>query len=473
MKNILVIVDGIVGNKLLHRMVDANTGDNNYDIVYMNEKILPDVKPSNFTFYHFDPTSLSKLLLVLNKDIHTDVLIVLTTKDETLNVIKNVRYKKKNINITIYDNWNIQLNDNYLSRYNGVNVLANGLLERLPNIPVVAQNIGLRLGEIMEIKIPFGSTYAFRYIGSIEQKEWKIFGLYRNNKLVTVKPTIILKPNDVILIIGKPNILMQVYSAMTKTHGQFPMPFGRNIYLYIDLFVQSEKEAENSLVEAIYLHKKIKDKNLYVSITRPTNVNIMERLKTHIEGVDNIVLNIDYHNKGFSKIVKSDVKKYDIGVIMLTHNLLQYKEAIKDLITMQIPIYKIGNSKLSKTKDTLIVVNDTKSYEQIAPIIFDVSEQLNTNIKLYNVAPIKIENIDELIEHVENLAKLFNQNIEIVNKMQNPIRELQKEENILQILPFKKAMFDKRLVNFFSTNSDLLSFDLPDFNQLLIPILEE
>lgn len=473
MKNILVIVDGIVGNKLLHRMVDANTGDNNYDIVYMNEKILPEVRPSNFTFYHFDPTSLSKLLLVLNKDIHTDVLIVLTTKDETLNVIKNVRYKKKNLNITIYDNWNIQLNDNYLSRYNGVNVLANGLLERLPNIPVVAQNIGLRLGEIMEIKIPFGSTYAFRYIGSIEQKEWKIFGLYRNNKLVTVKPTIILKPNDVILIIGKPNVLMQVYSAMTKTHGQFPMPFGRNIYLYIDLFVQSEKEAENSLIEAIYLHKKIKDKNLYVSITRPTNVSIMERLKAHIEDVDNIVLNIDYHNKGFSRIVKSDVKRYDVGVIMLTHNLLQYKEAIKDLITMQIPIYKVGNSKLSKTKDTLIVVNDTKSYEQIAPIIFDVSEQLNTNIKLYNIAPIKIENIDELIEHVENLAKLFNQNIEIVNKMQNPIRELKKEENILQILPFKKAMFDKRLVDFFSTNSDLLSFDLPDFNQLLIPILEE
>lgn len=473
MKHILVVVDGIVGNKLLHRMVDANTGDNAYDIVYMNEKILPEVRPSNFTYYKLDPTSMSKMLLVLNKDIHTDVLIVLTTKDETINTVKNIRYKKKNINITIYDNWNIQLKDNYLSRYSGVDVLANGLLEKLPNIPVVAQNIGLRLGEIMEIKIPFGSTYAYRYIGSIEQKEWKIFGLYRNNKLVAIKPTIILKPNDIILIIGKPNILMQVYNAMTRTHGQFPMPFGKNTYLYIDLFVQTEGEAENSLREAIYLHEKIKDKTLYVTVTRPTNVNVMNRLKDLIKESEKIVLNIDYHNLGFSKIVKNEIKKYHIGVIVLTHHLLQYKEAIKDLVEFQIPIYKIGSSKLAKTKDTLIVVNDTKSYEQIAPIIFDVSEQLTTNIKLYNIAPIKIEKIDELIEHVENLAKIFNQNIEIVNKMQNPIRELKKEENILQILPFKKAMFDKRFVNFFSTNSDLLSFDMPNFNQLLIPIIEE
>ncbi|MDC7243896.1 MAG: hypothetical protein PQJ44_08290, partial [Sphaerochaetaceae bacterium] len=60
MKNILVVVDGIVGHKLLNRMVSANTGDNVYDVVYMNEKILPEKKPSNFTFYQFDPTSMSK-----------------------------------------------------------------------------------------------------------------------------------------------------------------------------------------------------------------------------------------------------------------------------------------------------------------------------------------------------------------------------------------------------------------------------
>ena len=44
------------------------------------------------------------------------------------------------------------------------------MVEKLPNVPVLAQNIGLKQGEIMEIRIPFGSSYAYRYIGSIEQK---------------------------------------------------------------------------------------------------------------------------------------------------------------------------------------------------------------------------------------------------------------------------------------------------------------
>ena len=65
MKKILIILDGIVAKKLLQRIVESNTGDNNYDVVYLNDVILPVQKPSNFTFYKFDPTSNSKLSIVL------------------------------------------------------------------------------------------------------------------------------------------------------------------------------------------------------------------------------------------------------------------------------------------------------------------------------------------------------------------------------------------------------------------------
>jgi hypothetical protein len=56
---------------------------------------------------------------------------------------------------------------------------------------------------------------------------------------------------------------------------------------------------------------------------------------------------------------------------------------------------------------------------------------------------------------------------------QNPIRKMKQQENILQILPLKRAMFEKRyFFNFFYTNSDLLAFDMNSFNQLLIPVVE-
>ena len=106
------------------------------------------------------------------------------------------------------------------------------MVEKLPNIPVLAQNIGLRQGEIMEIRIPFGSAYAYRYIGSIEQKQWRIFGLYRNHKMIDIKPSLVLKPNDVILVIGKPDVLMQVYNVIGKHKVNFLCHL-EQIYIFI------------------------------------------------------------------------------------------------------------------------------------------------------------------------------------------------------------------------------------------------
>ena len=37
----------------MQRIVEANTVENNYDVIYMNDLILPAQKPSNFTFYKF------------------------------------------------------------------------------------------------------------------------------------------------------------------------------------------------------------------------------------------------------------------------------------------------------------------------------------------------------------------------------------------------------------------------------------
>jgi hypothetical protein len=72
------------------------------------------------------------------------------------------------------------------------------------------------------------------------------------------------------------------------------------------------------------------------------------------------------------------------------------------------------------------------------------------------------------------LAKIFNEKIEIVSSSANPIRELQKQKNMLQILPLKEDMLKKRFSwKFFYTNTDFISFDMNKYNQLLIPIVEE
>lgn len=476
MKKILVILDGIVAKKLMQRIVETNTTENSYDVVYLNDAIVPEQKPSNFTFYKFDPTSESKLAMVLDKDVHTQVLIALNSKDEMLNVIKNIKSRKKNLPMAILDYWGINIKDPYVNVYKGIEVLANGMVERLPNIPVMAQNIGLKQGEIMEIKIPFGSSYAYRYIGSIEQKEWKIFGLYRGEKLINIKPSLILKPNDVILVIGKPAVLMQVYNAIGKSQGQFPMPFGHNLYLYLDMFLQTDERILNVIDEVKFLHKRLKNGKLILRITRPTTVGVLETIKKSFAGNDSVEIKMDYHNLGMERILKSDIRAYDIGMLILTNEMFRDRKKSKHVLDLKIPVFKIGeNIDGSGVKQTVVLINDVNSYEQISPVIFDVSSQLKTKTKIFNMDPLgKNEDKSDLLDHFENLAKIFNEKIEIVTNDKNPIRELKKHTNILQILPLKQSMLKTRLSwQFLYTNPDLISFDMSNYNQLLIPVIEE
>ena len=52
--------------------------------------------------------------------------------------------------------------------------------------------------------------------------------------------------------------------------------------------------------------------------------------------------------------------------------------------------------------------------------------------------------------------------------------ELKKEKDMLQLLPLKEKMFNKKyLFRFLYTNSDFIAFNSNKYNQLLIPIVEE
>ena len=474
MKNVLVILDGKIAKHLIKRMVALNNNLNKYDIIYYNDDlILSDNIPSNFTFYKFDPTSYSKLSFVLKKVLYQDALIVLNTKEDTIAVVKNIRINYKTLNFTIFDMWDLKLEDDNIKYYRGNDILSNGLVEQLPNIPVFAQNIGLRKGEIMEIKIPFGSNYAYRYVGSIGQKDWKISALYRNDKLINLKPSLVLKPNDVIIIIGKPDVLTQVYSAISKSKNQFPMPFGNNIYIYIDLFIQDEDEVLEAIKDAKILHKRMKNNKLIIKITRPTTVEILNKIDLLVNDYENVIIDMDYHNLGIKNILKTDKVKFDIGLIVLTLSLLKYKEAIINVVSLKLPIFKVGRENISSLKSALVLLNENKVYEQISPILFDISSQLKIKPKVFDIDPIGDKNTDELISHLNNLSKIFNQNITIVTEKLNPIKRFYKEQNVLQILPLKEEMFKKRRFKFFNTDSDLLSFDIDKFNQILIPVIDE
>lgn len=473
MKKILIIADSLFSKRLIERVIDSNTDKNFYDVVYNDDAVLPQNIPSNFVFHKFDPTSTMKLDKLLRSSDHFEALITARTKEETIDVIKTIRFTKKNFEITILDEWGIDSSsDPYLQKISSQDLISGRMLQKLPNIPVIASNIGLGQGEIMEIRIPFGSSYAHRYLSSIEQNEWQIVALYRHQNLVKLSPLLLLKPNDIIITIGKPNILMQIYKAINLTSGQFPMPFGRNLYLYLNLQLLTTKEATKNVHDAIELHKRLKDRNLIIKITKPSDAFLVNKIKEITKNNDTIEVQIDYQDNSFKNLLAEDLPKNDIGLIIVSHKIFEYKEAIQNILQIKIPIFKLGKENVKDIRQTVLLLNEEKDYEQLSPVAFDISSQMKNSIKLLNMTP-NNEDRRNLLEHFENLSKIFSQNIEIIQKQRNPVKEIKKENHLLQILPFKAKMLEHRFLSFFHANSDVLSFDLNDFSQLIIPVIEE
>jgi len=97
----------------------------------------------------------------------------MANKIDTIASYNNIRKLSRQVNIVLFDKWNLEIEDQNLIKLDANEILANRLIDFLPNIPIVAQNVGLGIGEIMEVLVPFGSSYVYRHIGSIEQKNGK------------------------------------------------------------------------------------------------------------------------------------------------------------------------------------------------------------------------------------------------------------------------------------------------------------
>ena len=213
---------------------------------------------------------------------------------------------------------------------------------------------------------------------------------------------------------------------------------------------------------------------MYIRITRPTNVGILKTIKNKVEKYKNIYIEIDYYNKGFDTIIPKDITNFDIGLLIIDYKMFKYKSAMKKLYDIRIPILKLGYMKWTHIKSVSIFLNDINSYEQISPIIFDIATQVRTKIDIFDYNPIENNSFkNELETHFVNLGKIFNRQITIIKGNKNPIRELNKQLDIIQILPLKIDMFNHRLLKLFHTDSDMLSFDINKHTQILIPIIEE
>ena len=466
MKKILIISDGNVGEHFIQRAIETYTSENIYYIVQTKEKRFENVNPARFKFYEFDPTSLYKIANLLKMEF-VQVFIAMDSVIDVENTIKNIRTIKKQLRVIVLNQWNMDNEDPNVVLINSNEILASRLLDYLPNVPVIAQNVGIGEGEIMEVLVPFGSSFVYRHIGVIEQKNWRIVAIYRNRKLVMPSRRRMIQPNDLLVLVGEPAVLKSVYRAIKRELGQFPEPFGSNLYLYLDMNIVNHSTIEELVRRAVFVHKKFKH-DLIIKVVNPSNIEILEYIKEFRD--INVVVDIDYDSVNLDNEFHSDIKYHHVGLVIVSKDMFANFRIRNTLYEAHVPVLKISDRPFSSVKDAALILSDNRDFEKVSATIFDISEQMNFNIELYNYMNEHQGNKEQVIEHYYNLSTIFSKSIKVFKENENPIRILKQKDNFIQILPFTQKLTTRRIYSLFSTDSERLHYKLDDYHQIFIPV---
>ena len=466
-KNVLIFADGIVAKHLLRRITRDNLTSNHYYIVYMDEEIKPKEHKGHFFFYNFDPTSFVKVSNLFNKT-YTEVVIVLGNKIDTLASYENVRKLDRNVSIVLFDRWDLDIEDPNLIKLDANEILAGRLFDYLPDVPVIAQNVGLGQGEIMEVLVPFGSSYVYRHVGTIEQRNWRIAAIYRNNKLLLPSPNLMIWPNDLLLLIGDPSVLKHVFKSIKREVGQFPLPYGQDSYLFIDMERMEPRTIRKVMLETIFLHQRINDRTLYIRVVNPNDFGVLEFLKNYES--ESIEVIVDYRYREAKSLIEEDFKKRNIGLFILHNGCFEDQEMRKFLYQLHIPVLSLSDKeRFTAIKEVAMVVTPDRRLENISATLFDLAIQLRLGIRLYENFDADDEVIKNIEEHFKNLAQIFSKPMSITKSKTNVIKELMAKEDLLLVYPFSESILKATKTNIFCTDPLKLFYKLDKFHQIFLP----
>ncbi|MFZ2890567.1 COG3400 family protein, partial [Sulfuricurvum sp.] len=437
MKKILIVSDGAIGHHYIERVIGTYTSENLYYVVQTRENGFQGYNPTRFKFFQFDPTSFYKISNLLKMDFW-QVVLAMENQSDLEYTIKNIRLYKPNIRIIALDLWNAASPENDIEWVNMQELIATNLIDYLPNIPVLAKNIGLGSGEIMEVLVPFGSSFVYRHIGSIEQKNWKIAAIYRNRQLIIPSDNKMIQPNDTLILVGDPAVLRSIYRAIKRELGQFPAPFGSKIYLYIDMSIEKSSSIMTLVRRSIYIQKKLRQP-LIIKVINPADIDILRMIKVSAQG--GVTIDVCYDGRPEEGIILNDIKKYHIGLFLVSHMTFSIKSIRKKLYAGNVPVLKLADRSFSSLKESIVILSEEGHIENISTTIFDVSSQFGFNLELIDYTNEEENHKRDVIEHFNNLSAIFSKSINVVIQEENPIRSLCERDNFLHVLPFTSKMF--------------------------------
>jgi len=432
-----------------------------FHIIYEEDEIKNGFnEKENLFFYKINFYAYELYKNILHRDL-SKIIILVKNKKEAEFILKNSLDKKAPILFVKF--WL----DFEMPQQNNIEIidipelLTNKVIDHLPGVPLFARDIGLGIGEILEVEVPPHSPFVYSHPSKLQTQDAKVAAIYRNNEIRLINENTLILPNDKLLLVGKPEALKDLFNQIKKNIGAFPQPYGQNIYLLLDMKNMEKKEISYLLKSTLFLHRKLKNKKLIIKIINPSINNQIYKLYKF----ENIEIFSDYFETSYKECLKKDVKTYNIGLIV-TNNKFFYDHS-KLFYELKLPVFKKGNESLKKCRGIKVLLQENE-IKKIASVIFDISFQLQKPLTFIDGDP---ENRHtELTEYLTNFAKLFNfKDVHIEKIKDNPIFELNKEDHQCIISPFAKKPVS-RFWQILNPKMEYSYLFLNKFNQFLIPV---
>ena len=461
MNKILIFAGCQEASLLIKKISDNLLNLGEFHIIYEEDEIKNGFnEKENLFFYKINFYAYELYKNILHRDLNK-IIIVVKNKKEAEFILKNSINKK--VPILFVKFWL----DFEIPQQNNIEIidipqlLTNKIIDFLPGVPLFARDIGLGTGEILEVEVPPHSPFVYSHPNKLQNAKARVAAIYRNNELRLINKKTMILPNDKLLLIGDPKELKDLFNKIKKNIGAFPQPYGQNIYLLIDMKNMEKKEISSLLKSALFLHRKLKNKKLIIKIINPSINNQIYKLYKF----DNIEISSDYYETSYSECIKNDAKIYNIGLIVTNNDFFYQYSSL--YFNLKLPVFKKGEESIKKCKGIKVLIQENE-IKPIASVIFDLSFQLNKPLTFIDGDP---ENSHtELTEYLRNFAKLFNfQNVNIKNTKENPIFELNKEDNQCVISPFTKKPVPK-IWQILNPKMEYSYLFLNKFNQFLIPV---
>jgi hypothetical protein len=305
-------------------------------------------------------------------------------------------------------------------------------------------------------------------VGSIAQAKWKIAAIYREGKQILPNHATMIRPQDTLLILGKPQVLDNIYRRISKKEGRFPEPFGRHLYLVLDM----ERGADHALAqlkESLHLLERLEESRLYVRLLHVGDFEALETLRAH-EG-ERVDVHVAYGDTPISEIIMGDVVRFDVGMLLMHPTLFGSTALADTMLGQKKLVFLFGDAPLYSVEQSAVLMSEAGEMESISSTLFYVSEALELKPCLCYYDPEgEFGDKQTVIEHYETLSRIFQYPIRVEQKAANPIRALEAMTRVLQIVPFTKALQEEDLFKIFSTRISDYLLDSTRHPKLLVPV---